>query len=89
MINNIRRQLLQEINDDSPKPMPTAHEFSVNVERFAHAESIPLIEALSHTAAEHDIDITEVPKLVSRALKEKIAEEESIPLNSATAALPM
>ncbi len=92
-ITHIRRQILSEISADEDevevRVMPTAHDFSMSVELFAHENTIPLIEALAHKAAEMDIDIVEVPKLVSRPLKEKIAFEESIPLTSATAALPM
>lgn len=77
MLKNVRENLISALNGDTPdSDIPTAVEFSESVEVYARDNHCTLIESMCDMVEYHKLDISDTPRLITDALKQKLAVEQ-------------
>ena len=64
--------------DSNQEMAYTPEQFSIEVEFYSNRNKMTLLESLASLIEKYDIDVLNVKKLISPALKEKIALESGI-----------
>lgn len=67
----------------------TAMKFSLDVEKMSIETELPLLDSLHYFVAEYDIDVSNISKLITETLKEKLALENEIDGFVPTGVLPI
>jgi hypothetical protein len=79
MLKAIRKNLTDQIEGTVPKDLlPTATEFSIEVEICADENSIDLLDALTKLVEEYRLDECDIKKLLTKALTQKLGIEQGI-----------
>lgn len=79
MLKTIRENLINQIEDDTIKDvLPTAVDFSVEVEAHSAEHGVELLEALSYLTDYYKLDEAFIKKLLTPALIEKLGIEQGI-----------
>jgi hypothetical protein len=79
MLKAIRQNLKDQIEGNMPKDiLPTATEFSIEVETYAEDNSLDLLDALTKLVEFYMLDECDIKKLLTKALTQKLGIEQGI-----------
>lgn len=79
MLNALRQNLQDAHEGNGPKDvLPTATEFSIEVETYAEDNSIDLLDALTKLVEVYRLDECDIKKLLTKAITQKLGIEQGI-----------
>lgn len=77
MLNTLQDNLVSVLEGKNVKEsLPTAIQFSEQVEEYALDYHCTIIEAMREMVEVHNLDIHDIPKLITAALKQKLGVEQ-------------
>ncbi len=79
MLEAIRKNLTDQIEGTMPKDiLPTATEFSIEIETYAEEHGLDLLDSLTKLVESYRLDECDIKKLLTKALTQKLGIEQGI-----------